>query len=60
MLKRCVTKPPMLRSPNLEKEFVLQTDASNDGIGVILLQEDMGVKHPVAFASKKFLPREKN
>jgi transposase InsO family protein len=59
-LKGYITKPPILRLPNLEKEFVLQTDASNDGIGAILLQEELGVKHPIAFASKKFLPREKN
>ena len=59
-MKNYVTKPPILRLPNLEKEFILQTDASNDGIGAILMQEDMGVKHPIAFASKKFLPREKN
>jgi len=44
--------------PNFEQEFVLQTDASNDEIGAILLQEELGVKHPVAFASRKLLPRE--
>jgi len=59
-LRRCVTNPPILRLPDLEKEFILQTDASNDGIGAILLQKEDGVKHPIAFASKKFLPREKN
>ena len=48
----------MLRLPDFSKEFVLQTDACNDGIGGILLQEEDGVKHPVAFASKKLLPRE--
>ena len=30
------------------------------GIGAILLQEEGEVKHPVAFASKKLLPREQN
>ena len=44
--------------PNFEQEFVLQTDASNDEIGAILLQEELGVKHPVAFASRKLLLRE--
>ena len=48
----------MLRLPDFSKEFVLQTDACNDGIGGILLQEEDGVKHPVAFASKKLLPRQ--
>jgi len=59
-LRKSVTNPPILRLPDLEKEFILQTDASNDGLGAVLLQEDEGVKHPIAFASKKFLPREKN
>jgi len=41
-------------------EFVLQTDACNDGIGEILLRQEDGIKHPIAFASKKLLPRERN
>jgi len=48
-----------LRLPDLNAEFILQIDASNDGIGAILLQEKYGIKHPIAFASKKFLPTEK-
>jgi len=40
--------------------FTLQTDASDIGIGAVLTQpDDSGVKHPVAFASRKLLPREK-
>jgi hypothetical protein len=45
---------------NVHEPFILQTDASCDGIGAILLQEEEGVRHPVAFASKKLLPRERN
>jgi hypothetical protein len=59
-LKRYVCNPPVLRLPDLRKPFVLQTDASCEGIGAILLQEERGIKHPVAFASKKLLPRERN
>jgi len=47
-----------LKLPNFEQEFVLQTDASNDAIGAILLREELGIKHPIAFASRKLLPRE--
>ena len=43
-----------MRLPDFEK----QTDASNTGIGAILLQEESGIKHPAAFASKKLLTRE--
>lgn len=59
-LKRYVCNPPILRLPNVHKPFILQTDASDDGIGAILLQEEADVRHPVAFASKKLLPRERN
>ena len=59
-LKSTVCNPPVLRLPDMSKPFLLQTDASSEGIGAILLQEEGGVKHPVAFASKKLLPRERN
>jgi len=59
-LKRHVCNPPILRLPELCKPFILQTDASNDGLGAILLQEDNGVKLPIAFAIKKLLYRERN
>jgi len=52
--------PPVLRLPDFAKGFILQTDACNDGVGGVLFQEEAGVKHPVAFASKKLLPRERN
>jgi len=38
-LRKCIINPPFLRLPDLNAEFILQTDASNDGIGAILLQE---------------------
>jgi len=50
--------PPILRLPHFEKQFILRTDACNSGIGAILLQEESGVKHPIAFASRKLLTRE--
>ena len=59
-LKAHISCPPVLRLPDFSREFVLQTDACNDGIGGILLQEEDGIKHPIAYASKKLLPRERN
>ena len=48
-------------SPDFDKPFYLQTDASQLAIGAVLLQEaDDETKHPIAFASKKLLPREVN
>lgn len=41
------------------KPFILQTDASETGIGAVLSQADEeGVEHPVAYYSRKLLPRE--
>jgi len=57
MLKQCVCRPPVLRLPDVSETFILP---SYDGIGAILLQEEDQVKHPVAFESKKLLPRERN
>lgn len=59
-LKQHVCNPPVLHLPDLHKPFILQTDASCEGVGAILLQEENCIKHPVAFASKKLLPRERN
>ena len=52
-LKQCIPQYPVLRSPNFFKEFYLQTDASNRGIGAVLLQEDCGIRRPVLYIIKK-------
>ena len=58
-LKKHISKPPILRLPDVSQSFILQTDASHIGIGAVLLQEDSaGEKRPVAFASRKLQPRE--
>lgn len=44
---------PILKLPNLNESFVLQTDASSVGVGAVLLEYEDGVKKPVAYASKK-------
>ena len=50
----------MVLSPNFEKEFVLQSDVSNQGIGAIWSQlDDASNEHPVAYFSRKLLSREK-
>ena len=46
---------------NEGKPFILRSDASDIGIGAVLLQEFEGEgKLPIAYASKKLLPRERN
>ena len=58
-LKKLLCSQPVLWSPNFSKEFILQTDASDYGIGAVLSQFDAeGIDHPVAYYSGKLLPRE--
>lgn len=52
-LKRKLYTFPILHLPDLSKEFILRTDASDIGIGAVLLQEHEGDKFPVAYVSKK-------
>ena len=62
-LKSRLTSSPILRLPvfNEGKPFILRSDASDIGIGAVLLQEFEGEgKLPIAYASKKLLPRERN
>lgn len=58
-LKVLLTKEPILCLPDLQKEFTLRTDASDTGVGAVLLQEYDDKLHPVAYASRKLLPRER-
>ena len=62
-LKNRLTSSPILRLPVFEegKPFVLRTDASGIGLGAVLLQDFEGEgRLPIAYASKKLLPRERN
>ena len=50
---------PVLKSQNFTKRFVLQTDASDRGVGTVLSQLDSdGIEHHVGYFSRKLLPRE--
>ena len=58
-LKRKLSESPVLRMPDFSRPFVVQTDASEVGIGAVLAQTDeKGYEHPIAFASRKLKPRE--
>ena len=59
-LKRHLCTSPVLKCPDFERPFVLQTDASDWGVGAVLSQMDEDDnEHPVAYFSKKLLPRER-
>uniref|UniRef100_A0A3B3HGA7 ribonuclease H n=1 Tax=Oryzias latipes TaxID=8090 RepID=A0A3B3HGA7_ORYLA len=57
-LQKSLSESPVLYSPDFEKPFVLQTDASERGLGAVLLQGTSEERHPVAYVSRKLLPRE--
>jgi len=60
ILKKALTKAPILKLPDLSRTFIIQTDASGVGLGCVLMQEYDGINHPVAYASRKLLERERN
>lgn len=53
VMKEKLTKAPVLAIPDFKKDFVLETDACDYGIGAVLMQEG----HPVAYLSKALCPR---
>ena len=53
-LKRLLTSAPILRVPDMGKDFTVCTDASKQGLGAVLMQ-DRGV---IAYASRKLKPHE--
>ena len=59
-LKDCLISPPVLAYPNFDLPFTLHTDASGDGLGAVLEQEDNGQFHPIAYASRTVSKHEKN
>ena len=51
-LREVLLKRRILRLPDYSIDFTLRADASNSGIGAVLMQEHKGKLHPVAYASK--------
>lgn len=52
-LKLALTASPVLALPDMTKTIVVETDTSDHGIGVVLMQQG----HPFAFISKALSPR---
>ncbi|GFW81091.1 retrovirus-related Pol polyprotein from transposon 17.6 [Trichonephila clavipes] len=59
-LKEKLSTNPVLYAPDFKRQFILQTDASDTGIGIVLAQRnDRGEEHPILYLSKKFSDAEK-
>lgn len=54
-LKTTMISIPVLAMPNFFKEFIVETDASRSGLGVVLMEEG----RPIAFLSKELSLRNK-
>ena len=59
-LKNLLVKSPILHLPDLSKQFILRTDASDIGMAAVLMQEFNDDKFPVAYASKKLSACQRN
>ena len=55
-LKTLLTSAPILRIVDPNKDFIVCTDACNDGLGRLLTQEG----HVIAYESRKLKIHEKN
>ena len=59
-LKQACCDTPILGFADYSKPFLLHTDASTEGIGAVLHQEEDGIKHVIAYASRGLSRSEKN
>lgn len=60
-IKDLLTSAPILCNPDFDKKFFLQCDASDYGIGAVLVQlDEKGEEKPVAFMSKKLNSAQRN
>ena len=59
-LKTLLTSEPILYLPDPNKTYYLRTDASDYGVGAVLMQEHDSKLFPVCYVNKKFSSAERN
>lgn len=60
IIKKSLMSYPILQYPDFNKEMVIITDASKEGIGATLAQEHEGILKPISYFSKPFTTGESN
>jgi len=62
-LREALMQKPILIQPDFARPFILETDASDEGLGAVLLQhtgpEEKGEMKPIAYMSRKLIPAER-
>ena len=59
-LKHACMNSPVLAFANYTKDFLLEMDASKEGLGAVLSQKQDRQFHPVAYGSQALTTHEKN
>lgn len=59
-VKECLVTAPVLAMPDYEREFVIQADASNFGIGAVLTQNFDDGERVIAYLSRSLSRQERN
>ena len=62
LLKKRFTSAPILVTPDATKQFIVEVDASEVGVGAILSQRSLSDDkvHPCTYFSHRLLPSERN
>ena len=60
-VKRLLTTAPVLAMPDFEKPFLIHVDASDLGLGAVLMQDSVEkLEHPIGYFSQKFNSSQRN
>ena len=59
-LQRLCTEAPILAYADFKTSFILHTDASSDGLGAVLYQNQDNQRRVIAYASRSLSPSERN